>query len=103
MNFFAMKNKPSSRIAVVLTALYLLVVFAALALLLLAGKSDALAGIYFILVTFPWPSVLMWVTRTFHMDSMVFNTLFLLLGGLINGLVIYKVVAFLSSKFSGRR
>jgi len=102
MTLFSFRNGRSSKTAVVLTVLYLLVVAAALAVLLLAGKNDSLAGIYFILVTFPWPSVLMWVTRTFHLDSMVFNTLFLLAGSLINGFVIYKVVSFLSARLSGR-
>jgi hypothetical protein len=103
MSLFSFRNGRSSKTAVVLTVLYLLVVAAALALLLLAGPNDSLAGIYFILVTFPWSSVLMWVTRTFHLDSMVFNSLFLLAGGLINGFVIYKVVSFLSAKLSDRR
>ncbi len=103
MNWFSVKNGSSSKTAVVLTALYLLLVAAALALLLLAGEHDSLAGIYFILATFPWPSVLTWVTRTLHLDSMVFNTLFLLAGGLINGFVIYRVASFLSGKLSGRR
>jgi hypothetical protein len=103
MSLFSFRNGRSSKTAVVLTVLYLLVVAVALALLLLAGPNDSLAGIYFILVPFPWSSVLMWVTRTFHLDSMVFNSLFLLAGGLINGLVIYKVVSFLSAKLSDRR
>ncbi len=96
------RRKPKSRIAGILAGLYLLLVFAALATLLLAGKDDSLAGIYFILVTFPWTVVLTKVATASHVDSMAFNIIFLLVGGLINGFIIYSVTAFLSRKFSGR-
>ena len=97
------KRRQTSKTAVVLTALYLLIVAVALTLLLLAGKNDALAGIYFILATFPWSSPLMWISDTFQIDSVLFNTLFLLAGGLLNGFIIYKFVSFLSGKFSDSR
>ncbi len=94
-------HKRSSKTAAVLAGVYLLLVLAALTILLLAGKNDSLAGIYFILITFPWLLVLTKVTGAFGLDSMAFNTVFLLIGGLINGFIIYKVAAFLSRKFSG--
>ena len=93
-------RKHRSKIAIILAGLYLLLVAAALAVLLLAGENDSLAGIFFVLVTFPWSVVLTKVTAAFSMDSMAFNTVFLLVGGLINGGVIYYVVSLLSRKFS---
>ncbi len=96
------RRKPKPRIAAILAGLYLLLVFAALAVLLLAGKDDSLAGIYFILITFPWTVVLTKVTTASRVDSMAFNAVFLLIGGLINGFIIYSVTAFLSRKFPGK-
>ncbi len=96
------RRKSKSRIAAILAGLYLLLVFAALAVLLLAGKDDSLAGIYFILITFPWTVGLTKITAAFHVDSTAFNTIFLSIGGIINGFIIYSVTAFLSRKFPGR-
>jgi len=95
------ERKSPSRIATVLTGLYLLLVLAALAILLLAGENDSLAGIYFILITFPWSVALTRVAASLHVDSMLFNTLFLLAGGLVNGFILYRIVSWLSRTFSG--
>lgn len=41
----------------------------------------------------------MWINETFRIDSMLFNTLFLLAGGLANGFIIYRAVSFITRKF----
>ncbi len=95
------KQRPKA--AVVFTAVYLMAVAASLALLLLAGKGDSLAGIYLVLVTFPWSSLLMWLGQALQIDSMLFNTLFLLAGGLVNGFIIYRATSFIARRFCGMR
>jgi len=95
--------KQCSKAAVIFTAVYLLAVAVSLALLLLAGQGDSLAGIYLVLITFPWSSPLMWINETLRIDSMLFNTLFLLAGGLVNGFIIYRATSFVVRKFCRTR
>ena len=84
--------------AKILTIIYLGCVVASLLVLLLAGHGDSLAGIFLVVVAVPWPLVLGWLNALLKIDSMTFNTLFLLAGALVNALILYRLLSFLQRR-----
>ncbi len=84
-----------STIALILAGIYLLLVAAAFAVMFMAKTGDSLAGIYVVLVAMPWTLLLSWVIDAFGIDSLAFNTIFSVLGCLLNAAIIYAVTTFL--------
>lgn len=93
-----MASSRKSTAALIITGIYLALAAAAFAVMLLAQQGDSLAGIFVVLVAVPWSLLLSWVVDAFGIDSMVFNTLFLALGCLLNAGIIYSVITFLSRR-----
>jgi hypothetical protein len=81
-----------------LASLYLAAVVASFILMLMTADDTPMSGIFLILVSLPWSLVLSRVQEIFHVNSVGFNGLFLLTGGLLNGFLLYKFLSFLSSR-----
>ncbi len=94
-----MTKRPKSRAAAAGAGLYLIVSLAALVLLVTAGPGENLAGVYIVFLAKPWSTVLVWVINRLGTDSLLFNSVFLLLGVLVNAALLYWCV----SLFSRRR
>ena len=84
--------------AVIITAIYLLLVVGAFAVMFLAKDDESLAGIFVVLVAMPWTILLSWVIDTFSIDSITFNTVFSALACALNAWIIYSVISFLSRR-----
>lgn len=87
-----------SKTAVWTAGVYLLVSLAALILLVTAGPGENLAGVYIVLLAKPWSTVLIWIIDRLGTDSLLFNSVFLLLGVLVNAALIYWCVSLLSRR-----
>ena len=85
--------KPVSKVAVWVAGLYLVVALAAWVLPWIAKPGESLAGIYVVPLAFPWSFLLGWIMDRFGIDSMAFNSAFLLLGILINAAILYFVLS----------
>jgi len=57
-----------------------------------------MAGIFVVLVAMPWTILLSWIIDSLGMDSTVFNTVFSVLGCMLNAWVIYSASSFLSKR-----
>ncbi len=73
----------------ILSGLYVVCLLAALAVLFLTRQHTPFAGIFFVVVTIPWPLVLEGIHKFFHVNTFVFNLVFLLMGGLVNAWILY--------------
>ena len=87
-----------STTAVIVTAIYILLVVAAFAVMFLAKEDESLAGIFVVLVAMPWTILLSWVIDYFSIDSVVFNAVFSALGCMLNAWIIYSASSFLSKR-----
>ena len=87
-----------STTAVIVTAIYILLVVAAFAVMFLAKEDESLAGIFVVLVAMPWTILLTWIVGNLGIDSMIFNTVFSALGCMLNAWIIYSVISFLSKR-----
>lgn len=85
--------KPVSKVAAWTAGLYLVVALAAWVLPWIAKPGESLAGIYVVPLAVPWSYLLGWIMDRTGIDSMVFNSAFLLLGILINTAFLYLVAA----------
>lgn len=90
-----------SKAAIVATTIYMILVVASFAVMFLANKDDSLSGIFVILISMPWSFLLTWITGISGIDSMLFNTLFLVLFSLLNATIIYKFISFFSRRSRG--
>lgn len=81
-----------------LASLYLASVVASFILMLVTANDTPMSGIFLILVTLPWSLLLSRLQEMFHVNSVGFNGLFLLMGGLLNCYFLYKILSFLSSR-----
>ncbi len=94
-----MKEKQkTSKVASVFTGLYLLALIASVLIMVTTSDDTAMSGIFLVLVSMPWTFMLSGLQDAFALDSMLFNTLFLVAGGLLNGLIIYISISFITNK-----
>jgi hypothetical protein len=92
-------DKKISKAAIILTGIYLLLVVAAFSLMLMAKQDESLAGIYVVIVAMPWTILLTWITDTPGIDSIIFNTVFLALGCILNAMIIYSLIRYITQLF----
>lgn len=99
-----MKRKQQiSKSAVVVTGLYLLAVLASLLIMGTTVDDTPMSGIFLILVTMPWSLLLTRIQGLLSFDSMMLNTLFLVAGGLLNSVILYKLFSFIMNKFKHKK
>lgn len=94
-----MTDKKISKAAIILTGIYVLLVVAAFSLMLMAKQDESLAGIYVVIVAMPWTILLAWITDTLGIDSIIFNTVFLALGCILNAMIIYSLITYITQLF----
>lgn len=94
-----MTDKKISKAAIILTGIYLLLVVAAFSLMLMAKQDESLAGIYVVIVAMPWTILLTWITDTSGIDSFTFNMVFLALGCILNAMIIYSLITYITQLF----
>ncbi len=87
-----------SKLAFWIAGLYLALGLAAWTLPLIAKPSESLAGVYVVMLAFPWSTVLVWLMDGMGIDSVVFSSLFLLLGLFVNGAILYYAIAWVTGK-----
>ena len=87
--------------AIVVTSLYLSAFIVSLAIMFMTKDDTAMSGIFLVLVTMPWSLALSWIQKVLHFDSMAISTLLLVAGGLMNSVILYKVISRLTGKFKG--
>ena len=95
-------EKEKSKTAIVVTALYLLVVAASFIIMLITAGDTAMSGIFLILVTLPWSFSLTWAQDRFLLNSLGFNGLFLAAGGLFNSFILYKLISSIAGRYYNR-
>jgi hypothetical protein len=92
-----MTEMRKSKAASIISRAYLLLALASLALIFVS--SDSLSGVFAALIIQPWASLLALITDRLGIDSLAFNTLFLLAGAVSNAWILYKLVGFLVARF----
>ncbi len=97
------RKQQTSKAVVVATGLYLLVVLASLLIMLTTVDDTPMSGIVLILVTMPWSLLLTRIQGLLSFDSMMLNTLFLVAGGLLNSVILYKLFSFIMNKFKHKK
>ena len=97
-----MINTEKSKTAIILTTLYLVLAMFAFAVMLMASQGESLAGIFVVLVAMPWTILLTWLVDYLGIDSIVFNTIFLAFGCLLNAFILYFIVSFLARRFRSK-
>lgn len=95
------KKRTIYKTAIVVTSLYLSAIIVSLALMFMTKGDTAMSGIFLVLVTMPWPLVLSWIQKALHFDSVAMTTLLLVAGGLVNSLILYKVISLLTGNSTG--
>ena len=85
--------------AIVVTSLYLSAVIVSLAVMFMTKDDTAMSGIFLVIVTMPWSLALSWIQQALHFDSITMTTWLLVAGGLLNSVILYKVLSFLTGKF----
>lgn len=83
------------KLPTILTVIYLLLVF--LAIIPIFTGDDALSGIFAIVLTIPWSSILSNLLPSF--DSVAVGLLLVAIGAAINAAIIYFVSRWLSALF----
>ena len=92
-----MKEKKASKAASIITGLYLLALIASVLIMITTSDDTVMSGIFLVLVSMPWSFVLTRLQEALSLDSMLFNTLFLVAGGLLNAFLGYKLIQLLIS------
>ncbi len=92
------KNQKISKLAAAITCLYLLALIASVLVMFTTTGDTSMSGIFLVVVSIPWPMVLTQIQNALALDSMLFNTLFLIGGGLLNALIIYKFISFIANR-----
>ena len=93
-----MKNKKKpSKTAIAFTGIYLLALIASVFVMFTATGDTSMGGIFLVVISVPWPIVLTKIQDAFFLDSMMFNTIFLIAGGLLNAVIIYKLFSFVTN------
>jgi hypothetical protein len=91
-----------SKTARIIVSVYLLLVIASFLIMIFTAASTPMAGIFLVLFTYPWPGILDKLVGSSPQNSVLFNGLFLLAGGLINGFVLYVVISLIGRLFQRR-
>ena len=94
--------RKKAKTARIIVSVYLFLVIASCLIMVFTAASTPMAGIYLVLFTFPWPGILSQIIASSQQNSVWFNGLFLLAGGLINGFVLYVVISFIGRLFQRR-
>jgi hypothetical protein len=94
--------RKKAKTARIIVSVYLFLVIASFLIMVFTAASTPMAGIYLVLFTFPWPGILSQIIASSQQNSVWFNGLFLLAGGLINGFVLYIVISFIGRLFQRR-
>lgn len=81
-----------SRIAIGISTVYILLAVLSFVIMIIARDSTPMSGIFLVLLTQPWPAIITKFIGTRLGDSAIVNGLFLLIGGMINGLLIYLLL-----------
>ena len=98
-----MNTNNTSRAGLTVALLYLLVVIASFIIMLATQIDTPMSGIFLVMVTPPWALALGALQKVFHTDSTLFAGLFLLAGGAVNAVVLYKITALITSRFKNRK
>ena len=85
--------------AIVVTSLYLSAVIVSVAVMFMTKDDTAMSGLFLVMVTMPWSLALSWIQKALHFDSITMTTLLLVTGGLMNSVILYKLISFLTGKF----
>ena len=72
-----------------------------LAVMFMTKGDTAMSGIFLVLVTMPWSLVLSWIQKVLHFDSATMTTLLLVAGGLLNSVILYKIISLLTGNSTG--
>ena len=92
-----------SRIALAVSISYLLLVLLSFVIMLASLDSTPMAGIFLVILTQPWPIILGKLQDGSGGNYSLLNGLFLLAGGLLNGLLLYSFISLIESRFKKRR
>jgi len=85
-------------LAITVSALYLTVVILSFGIMLISADDTAMSGIFLALATIPWPFLLTQLQNIFELESPLLNGIFLLAGGTVNALILYKLIAWATSR-----
>jgi len=99
MNQQANKKKAFT-LAASLTSLYVAIVISSAVIMFISAENTAMSGIFLVAVTLPWSFILTWILNTFHLGPMGNEGLFLVAGGLVNSVILYKFIWFVSGRFN---
>jgi hypothetical protein len=69
-----------------------------LAIMLMTADDTPMSGIFLVLFTIPWSFVLSWLQSVLHFEDIAFATLFLVTGGVLNSLILYKFLSLLTGR-----
>jgi len=89
----------TSKFAFWISGIYLAFGLAAWTLPLIAKPGESLAGIFVVPLAMPWSLVLSWVMDRTGIDSMLFNMVFLLIGLLLNTVILYYLISWVTGKW----
>jgi uncharacterized membrane protein YhaH (DUF805 family) len=95
------KKRTAYNAAIVITSLYLSAIIVSLAVMFMTKNDTAMSGIFLVLVTMPWPLILSGIQEIFNFDSMAITTSLLVAGGLLNSLILYKMISFFTGNSTG--
>ncbi len=80
-----------SKTALIISAVYLLLVVLSFFIMLITLKSTPMAGIFLVLLTWPWPTIID-MSGVGQGDAALINGLLMLAGGILNGLLLYFLI-----------
>jgi hypothetical protein len=92
------KKLKTSKLAVAITGIYLLALAVSVLIMLMTIDETAMSGIFLMVVSVPWTWPLTQLQNVMSVDSMLFNTLFLISGGLLNAVMLYKLISFIANR-----
>ena len=99
MTLHEQKDKKSAT-AVVLAALYLLVVIAAFVVMLATMADTPMSGIFLIMITATWSLLLSGLLNIVHLSpTPLIYGLFILIGGAGNSYILYKLISIAAYEF----
>jgi len=91
--------KKRSKLAVICTSLYLIALVASVIVMFATSADTAMSGVFLVMVSMPWTLLLSWLSTLFTIDSMVFSALFLVAGGLVNSVILYAMLSFVTGGY----
>ena len=79
-----------SKTALIISAVYLLLVVISFLIMLMTLKSTPMAGIFLVMLTYPWPTII--GMSGDGQNTAVVNGLLMLAGGILNGFLLYVLI-----------